>query len=326
MKSRSLISTVTFLLLSTSLTQAQRSNMCTVTADQKFSLRFDVKPSLVVHDAAMDVTFGQAGVTGTPGEKLFSFSRTVGAVLQSAGGDNTPAGRAAFLQTMINTFDNNNTVPVDGPGGPVPVPVAFNQAASVLMPFSDRNGEAALNASDLLDESSAVGMTPLALFNRFDLAPEDWSHCGEYRIVYGKKNPAFQQRFLLIFEAMLPNPQFVPGNPAASEAGCRPVAELWAGLSNQADPVQRARTLSDFYYNGVGSLGPVVDFRNYGGDGGRGQVRGNIFQGGPWQLREWLTQATFNPTGNQLEFVVTTVKDNPLAELYRDDLTTETFA
>ena len=76
MKSRSLISTVTFLLLSTSLTQAQRSNMCTVTADQKFSLRFDVKPSLVAHDAVMDVTFGQAGVTGTPGEKLFSFSRS----------------------------------------------------------------------------------------------------------------------------------------------------------------------------------------------------------------------------------------------------------
>ena len=25
---------------------------------------------------------------------------------------------------------------------------------------------------------------PVALFNRFDLAPEDGAHCGEYRIVY----------------------------------------------------------------------------------------------------------------------------------------------
>ncbi len=41
--------------------------------------------------------------------------------------------------------------------------------------------------------------------------------------------------------------------------------------------------------------GPVVDFRNYGGDGNRGQVRGNMFMDFPWQLREWLTQLTFEP-------------------------------
>ena len=70
-------------------------------------------------------------------------------------------------------------------------------------------------------------MKPLAVFNRFDLAPADFAHCGEYRIVYGKENPAFApNRFLLIFEASVPNP-----DPDEGEAGCRPITEFWAGLS-----------------------------------------------------------------------------------------------
>ncbi len=63
----------------------------------------------------------------------------------------------------------------------------------------------------------------------------------------------------------------------------------------------------------------MVDYRNYGGDGPRGQVRGNFFMQQPWQLREWLTQPTFDPA-NPVAFVRDTVKDNPLAELYQDDL------
>ncbi len=45
----------------------------------------------------------------------------------------------------------------------------------------------------------------------------------------------------------------------------------------------------------------------------------------PWQLREWLTQPTFDPA-NPLAFVVETVKDNPLAELYRDTLSGTSIA
>jgi hypothetical protein len=48
-------------------------------------------------------------------------------------------------------------------------------------------------------------------------------------------------------------------------------------------------------------------------------VRGNLFIGFPWQLREWLTQPTFD-ANNPLAFVRDTVKDNPLAELYQDTL------
>jgi hypothetical protein len=41
----------------------------------------------------------------------------------------------------------------------------------------------------------------------------------------------------------------------------------------------------------------------------------------PWQLREWLTQRTFDPNQPRIAFVTDTVKDNPIAELYKDDLT-----
>jgi hypothetical protein len=129
----------------------------------------------------------------------------------------------------------------------------------------------------------------------------------------------------LIFEAAVPN-----RDPAAGEAGCRPIAEFWAGLSGPTGgtDTEIARKLHAFFYEGktdpsltrADLLGPVVDFRNYGGDGNRGQVRGNLFMQQPWQLREWLTQLTFE-SNQPIAFVTDTVKDNPIAELYKDDLT-----
>ncbi|MCC2663602.1 MAG: hypothetical protein K0S35_1524 [Geminicoccaceae bacterium] len=295
---------------------ALAADFCQAVGD-KIALDFEVKPSLVAHsDAIMDTTFDDAGLPGgDPGERLFSFKRTIGAILESAGdvgGTNTPAAREAFVQTMIDSFALANGF-------------TLNPDAGVLMPLDARGGERlGLSAANLLDDTNAQGMKPLAVFNRFDLAPADWIHCGEHRIVYGKESPNFPlNRFLLIFEAAVPNP-----DPTAGEAGCRPITEFWAGLSAHAgDDTELARRLAAFFYEGRTdpSLaapdlpGAVVDYRNYGGDGSRGQVRGNLFVQQPWQLREWLTQPTFNPA-NPLAFVVETVKDNPLAELYRDSL------
>ena len=150
-------------------------------------------------------------------------------------------------------------------------------------------------------------MKPLAVFNRFDLAPADWIHCGEHRIVYGKREPQLPpNRFLLIFEAAVPNP-----DPAAGEAGCRPITEFWAGLSAPRRRRYRvAKRLVRLLLRGqdrpeprrAGPAEPVVHYKNYGGDGSRGQVRGNLFMQQPWQLREWLTQPTFDPA-NPLAFV-----------------------
>jgi hypothetical protein len=114
------------------------------------------------------------------------------------------------------------------------------------------------------------------------------------------------------------------------------VSEFWAGLTGMSD-AEQAEALSAFYYEGVtghpdGNLAafeaggariepsPVVNFRNYGGDGNRGQVRVNAFMRLEWQLREWLTQLTFDASGPPLAFVPVTVKDNPLAQLFKDDV------
>jgi hypothetical protein len=306
------------LLVSTSAAVLPAQAQFCSTSGTVTTLNFDVRPSLVVNkDAILDTTFGVAGLSGGDAtETLFSFKHTVGAILESAGAPNTAASREAFVQTMLDTFSPSDTT-------------ALNRKAGVLVPFDTRSGEASLSAAGMLNEAdtsaTSIAMRPLALFNRFDLAPDNWSHCGEYRIVYGKINPnlpAVPNRFLLIFEAAVPNP-----NPAAGEAGCRPITEFWAGLNGSETVI--AKKLHAFFYQGktdpshtrADLLGPVVDYRNYGGDGNRGQVRGNMFRQFPWQLREWLTQLTFDPNQPRIAFVTDTVKDNPIAELYKDDLT-----
>jgi hypothetical protein len=292
--------------------------MCTVGGDNRFVPKFDIRPSLVVNsNAVLDATRGQLGLAGEQNERAFSFRRTIAAILDSvppevSSGPSDAAAQEAFVKTLIDSFQ-------------VPTGQALNAQAGILMPLDDRTEAAELNAKDLLDEISPTGMPtgmkPLALFNRFDLAPDNWSHCGEYRIVYGRERPDPTNpfdRFLMIFEARVQN----PGN---GPEGCRRVAEFWAGLTG-LNEVDQAKKLSAFYYEGKtdhadGDLVfPVVNFRNYGGDGNRGQVRANAFMQQPWQLREWLTQLTFAQSGPKLAFVPVTVKDNPLAQLYRDDL------
>lgn len=308
------------------------SEFCTPGANGgKSTLNFQIKPSMVVHDETMDVTFGDAALAnpgGQDSERLFSFARTIGAILQSAGATNDAQSREALVGTLIKSFDNDEKL-------------LLNPASAVLVPVDDRltinsdgvaEGEGTLIAGQLLDEANtSFGMKPLALFNRFDLAPADWEHCGEYRIIYSIPNGGFEKRFFLIFEAMVPNPGFVAGDLARSEAGCRPMAEFWAGLggSSGGTAIERAKKLQELYYTGIAGitvstdpaaqtkgLNPIVSFRNYGGEGGRGQVRGNVFFGGGWQLREWLTQLTIEG----VSFVPEVVKGNPIAELYLDDL------
>lgn len=134
--------------------------------------------------------------------------------------------------------------------------------------------------------------TPVALFNRFDLAPSDGSNCGEYRIVYAKDSGLTNSlnRTFIIFEAALPNP-----NPSAGIEGCRPVAEFWALLSSDADATSRATKLENFYYNGLTGFAPVVDAAHYGGTtssyvGSAGQIRTNQFMQFNWLLREFKVQ------------------------------------
>ena len=157
-------------------------------------------------------------------------------------------------------------------------------------------------------------MRVVGLFNRFDLAPADFKYCGEYQIVYEKGNPVgATDRFTLIFEAALDNPQ-----PTLGEEGCRPIVEFWDSLKAQSGATL-AKSLSKFYYDGLNAnIQPAVHLNHYGHP--FGQVRANLFvntgaASHPWQLREYFI--SFLITGAPT-FFETTDKVSPFFQLYRD--------
>lgn len=162
---------------------------------------------------------------------------------------------------------------------------------------------------------------PVALFNRFDLAPLDGSHCGEYRIVYAFGSSAF-----IIFEARLPNPR-----PACGVESCRPVADFWRNLSTITDPVVLGEELKSFYFTGLPGFRPVIHPNNYGldadlsepcgyggcaGDSG-GQIRTNDILHGAWHLDEFqLGRSCLTKTSCVLFPRRVSVKTNPFADLF----------
>jgi len=141
---------------------------------------------------------------------------------------------------------------------------------------------------------------PIGLFNRFDLAPADGSHCGEYRIVYARRagitNP--RDRTLVIVEAALPNP-----HPQQMLKGCRKIVDFWVELSGVASVTDRAVELERFYFEGIPSVSPVVHIDHLGaGPTGAGQVRTNQFMadgvpGQVWSLREFKLRRTCDAAG-----------------------------
>jgi hypothetical protein len=168
-------------------------------------------------------------------------------------------------------------------------------------PFCDDNGgtinsfdiDCPRNESQLADVAPETHL-PIALFNRFDLAPLDGSHCGEYRIVYAMDGAqaGLSGRNFVIFEAVLPNP-----DPGCGVAACREVVERWVEVSEEPDPIVRADLLEEFYFDGIGDFEPVIHPAHYGmadaqdaayGQGATGQIRTNQFVGfQSWTLREF---------------------------------------
>lgn len=200
-------------------------------------------------------------------------------------------------------------------GWPVRCPRTVGQE-SASDPFSPSAGDNAYMATTLA--------------NRFDLAPPDGSHCGEYRIVFARKSghPDFDparpdqtsRRNFIIFEGRLPNP-----NPSLGRQGCRPIVEFWL---NQSDPSKtvatRAAELKSFYFDGLpaSGVGPVIHIDNYGHTPGpnNGQIRTNeflLFQEAfdAWSLREFKLKhgTSSNPS---LDIIPSFVNDNPAAKLF----------
>lgn len=248
----------------------------------------------------------------------FSLQRVMQQLVTSAGSSDTPLGVYKRL------FDTNNPAPGAVPGQ------ACNDAL-------DPAGNPAINNYQIdcgRQEGVLAGpgrdpfctgpgcdpYIPIALFNRFDLAPASGAHCGEYRIIFGKRSAAAPaapgNRNLIIFEAQLPNP-----NPGCGLQACRPVAEFWASLTGMQSPADRAAALERFYFTGLPGFAPVIRAAHY--TRATGQIRTNQFMnaiaGQPWQLREYrLTPPAAGCSGAAcaLGVAMVTVKNNPFAELF----------
>lgn len=169
------------------------------------------------------------------------------------------------------------------------------------------------------------GYTAIALTNRFDLAPADGSHCGEYRIVFAKNSgmSSNTNRNLVIFEAALPNP-----NPSAGLAACRPVAKFWADLSAVASADERRVRLQQLYFQGLPGFKPVIMADHFGARitakghaVARGQIRSNQFMQSPWMLREWRLVRDTRCSLCKMRMVPTTVKNNPWGAFFNPNAT-----
>lgn len=180
---------------------------------------------------------------------------------------------------------------------------------------------------DPFQTGSACEYVPIGLFNRFDQAPEDGSHCGEYRIVYalasGLDTTVTNDRNLVIFEANMPNPK-----PAQGLKGCTKVVEVWSDLTDEDDIEERADALEAFYFDGHGNLPPVISVTRFGDNAeALGQVRTNQFfmpQTG-WQLREFQLLKDCSSSPCTLRFEPVTNKTNPFGPLF-DPMSSEPAA
>lgn len=187
-------------------------------------------------------------------------------------------------------------------------------------PFACPRAEGAQATVDPFTGTTPSNYIPIALTNRFDLAPADGSHCGEYRVVFAKRSgvTSTSDRNLVIFEAVLPNP-----SPRCGLAACRPVAQFWRDLSAVTKVADRRERLRKFYFEGLPGFRPVIHAHHYGarltsgGYGvGSGQIRSNAFMQSPWMLREWRLVKDCRCLPCKLTMVPVTVKTNPAGLLF----------
>jgi hypothetical protein len=164
----------------------------------------------------------------------------------------------------------------------------------------------------------------IGLFNRFDLAPGDGTHCGEYRIVFAKRSGTqdTKQRNLVIFEPVLPN-----RHPDLGLRGCKKVADFWADLTREDELERRADLLERFFFEGIHGMKPAVHVEHFGGNpAGFGQIRTNQFVNAPegpslpWSLREFKLLRECDDHGcTSLTIVPITNKSNPFGPLFSPD-------
>jgi hypothetical protein len=255
-------------------------------------------------------------------EPTFSFKRVMDGIVSQSG------GRITSLALFNRWWDTQNP-------GPGVTPHCDDQTTGGSPSFNGfpwlcpraEGGQAKTDPFNPVS-NNPDGYTAIALTNRFDLAPKDGSHCGEYRIIFAKNSGIDSplSRNLVIFEAALPNPR-----PSCGLEACRPVAEFWARLSNVESVKERAALLEAFYFKGLPGFRPVIHPDHYGarllgrGYSASGQIRSNQFLQQPWMLREWRLVNDCRCGRCSLVMTPTTVKVNPFGPLF-DETSPETRA
>lgn len=202
----------------------------------------------------------------------FSFERVM---TQLAAQSGVPGLTA--VQLFQQWWDTQNPAPglFPGPHCDDHVSSEYESEINGYPYFCRSEAEGTQATCDPFAPNSACAYIPIGLFNRFDQAPEDGSHCGEHRIVYAKQSgvSSTADRNLLIFEAALMNP-----HPQQGAKGCKKIADIWASLSAVASATARAAALETFYFSGQAGIPPVVSIAHFGDNPlGIGQIRTNQF-------------------------------------------------
>jgi hypothetical protein len=163
----------------------------------------------------------------------FTFERVVAAL-----STDSPAG---WLQTM--------TRPAAAP-------------SQIIMPFPGFLASAVDDGRWLPAGSSGWShMRPIAIVNRFDLAPADSGHCGEYRLIFSRRT-GDRSRLHIAFETVLPNP-----DPGQGQKGCANIAAFWWELASLDSSEERRQRLERFFFGGLPSVPPVFDRRSFASAG-----------------------------------------------------------
>jgi len=150
---------------------------------------------------------------------------------------------------------------------------------------------------------------PIALVNRFDQAPADGSNCGQFRLIFARTMP-FAQRLHIIMEPVLRNP-----NPATGLAGCRAVAQFWAGLTNVDPLADRRARLESFFFDGIAGMPPVIDPDNFTAASGGG-IR-TTQQGADHRPRNYQFRLTkVCSTACSLRMTPDVLQNMPIARLF----------
>lgn len=199
----------------------------------------------------------------------FPFVRVVDAIAARSG---VPGATGAQLVQQMYDTQSPRPGMVDPSGPHCDDFVTFGTPSFNTFPRRCPTPEAKLAAVPL----GVYDYVPLALVNRFDMAPPDGANCGQYRMIYvtypAPDKPPFNHRIHVILESVLPNP-----HPEQGIVGCRAVAQFWADLSSVDSMSERRARLEKFFFDGIDGFEPAVHPDHYSLPSGGGiRTRENL--------------------------------------------------